>query len=153
MKKLLIIAISLIAGISCAFGIEANGLEVALSSGETATVLFDARPELSFVGSRLVITLPDREGLSYELDDVESIVFKTVAGIDDICANTITMEADSQGITFGHLAEGSQVAIYDLQGRTVQSTTATERYTIARGTLPRGVYIVKINNFTTKLSF
>ncbi|MGM9851774.1 MAG: hypothetical protein ACI306_06500 [Muribaculaceae bacterium] len=62
MKKLIIIAISMIAGWACAYAAEPNGLEVTLCDGATATVLFDANPELSFTGSKLVVTLPDRDG-------------------------------------------------------------------------------------------
>lgn len=153
MKKLIIIAISMIAGWACAYAAEPNGLEVTLCDGATATVLFDANPELSFTGSKLVVTLPDRDGLTYELDAVESIVFKTVSGAEDIIADAITMQATAAGVTFGNLGVGTPVTVYDLQGRAVQCAVADGSFTLERSTLPRGVYIVKINNFTTKLSF
>ena len=53
---------------------------------------------------------------------------------------------------FGNLPHDSRVSVVTLDGRTIVSTTASDTFTLDRSSLTHGIYIVKINNFTTKIS-
>ena len=55
-------------------------------------------------------------------------------------------------ITFGNLPVGSKVALYDLQGRCLVSAGAEGSYRMELPNLEKGVYIVKVNRMSYKIT-
>lgn len=66
--------------------------------------------------------------------------------------STIVVASTPGHIVFGNLPHDSRVSVVTLDGRTIVSTTASDTFTLDRSSLTHGIYIVKINNFTTKIS-
>ncbi len=143
MRKLLFFFALLMMGVAHA---EPDVLRVSLSTGEPVTFRFAAEPEISFTGHVLSVKSKlSADPVRFELDDVVAVEFVTNSGFD---------AADAQaGISVtANLPENSAVSVYSLDGRMVLVTFAEGSWMLDRGMLGQGVYIVKINNFVTKIS-
>ncbi|MGM9841365.1 MAG: T9SS type A sorting domain-containing protein [Candidatus Limisoma sp.] len=154
MKRLIIIAIATVAALL--FGVaraaEPNALQVTLKSGEPAIFLFEDSPEISFQAESLQITTLGNEPTTYEIDAVESIDFVDYGGTTSLNRSTILVATTPGQIVFRNLPAGSRVCVVALDGRTIVDTTASDSFSLDRSSLSHGVYIVKINDFTTKIS-
>ena len=151
MKTLLLAAICLMAS-AIGQATVVNCLEVVLTSGPSATFLFEASPEITFVDSKLQITTADEASVAYDLDDVVDIQFKTLDSALAADLQSLTITATGDGILVGNLPEDSSVAVYDLNGRALIQTVASDTFAVSRQDLGRGVYVLKINNFVTKIT-
>ncbi|MGN0222593.1 MAG: T9SS type A sorting domain-containing protein [Muribaculaceae bacterium] len=151
MKTLLLAAICLMASAIGQASV-VDCLEVVLTSGPCATFLFDRQPEITFVDSKLQITTADDSSVAYDLDDVVDIQFKTFDSTLAADLQSITITATGEGIVVANLPADSSVAVYDLNGRAIIQAVASESFTISRQDLGRGVYVLKINNFATKIT-
>ncbi|MDD5871528.1 MAG: T9SS type A sorting domain-containing protein [Bacteroidales bacterium] len=154
MKRLIILAIATVAALL--FGVaraaEPNALQVTLKSGEPAIFLFEDSPEISFLAESLQIKTLGAEPATYEIDAVESIDFVDYGSATSLNRSTILVATTPGQIVFRNLPRGSRVCVVALDGRTIVNTTASDSFTLDRGSLSHGIYIVKINNFTTKIS-
>ena len=114
----------------------------------------DKQPEVSFLGGTLTIGCPNEEAVAFELDDVASIDFlgKSGVGSAGAVAGGISVTVSGGLVTFDGIPAGSLVELYNIAGALVSSTKSEGSHTIGRSELPGGVYIVKINNFVTKIS-
>ncbi len=142
MRKLLFFFALLIMGVAHA---EPDVLRVSLATGEPVTFRFAAEPEISFTGHVLSVKSKlSADPVRFELDDVVAVEFVTNSGF------SVTAMRDS--VVFGNLPENSAVSVYSLDGRMVLVTFAEGSWMLDRGMFGQGVYIVKINNFVTKIS-
>lgn len=133
----------------------AGGLRVTPVSGEPVVFLFDDRPEVSFIAGKLQVkTAMNNTPVVFELDDIDSIDFSGETSISDIEASAeIAVTIDSRGVHFLNVPAGATASVFTLNGITVISTTVgASTFDIDRSQLAAGVYIVKINNFVTKIA-
>lgn len=133
---------------------ESGGLQIELLSDEPVTFLFESQPEVSFAGDKLMVKSNDSsEPVQFEIDNVASIKFTKTSGIDDIAsAAGITVSNTFDSIIFGNLPDDSQVIVYSLDGRAIVNLRASGEYIFSKNSVNHGIYIVKINSFTTKIS-
>ena len=151
MKKLVLI-VALLLGAVGAFA--ENAFEVRTKSGENVSFRYADKPELKYVGSTVTITTAGATPVTFELEDVDVVKFSNdPASVETVTPeNTIAMYVDAVGIHFTGAEPGAPVLVVSLDGRVVVSTTAPDgEYTLATGDLAKGVYIVKINRFSTKI--
>lgn len=129
-------------------------LRVVHASGDESVFYLDRQPEVSFLAGTLTISCPNEEAQAFELDDIVSIDFLGKSGVDaaEAAGTGITVTVSGGLVTFGNIPEGSRVEVYNASGALVSASKAAESHTIGRSELPAGVYIVKINNFVTKVS-
>lgn len=151
MRKIILLLTLLAAA---AFGGAARvSLRVVHASGDESVFHLDDRPEVSFLAGTLTVSVPGEEAMALELDDVASIDFLGTSGLETAeAAAGITVTAGGGLVTFGNIPAGSRVEVYNAAGALVSSSQASESHTIGRSQLPAGVYIVRINNFVTKVS-
>ena len=151
MRKLLFFFALLIMGVAHA---EPDVLRVSLATGEPVTFGFAAEPEISFTGHVLSVKSKlSADPVRFELDDVVAVEFVTNSGFDAADAQAgISVTAMRDSVVFGNLPENSAVSVYSLDGRMVLVTFAEGSWMLDRGMFGQGVYIVKINNFVTKIS-
>lgn len=125
-----------------------------VNGSETVFVL-DKQPEVALMAGKLHITTAQDEPVDFEIDDVESIDFLGKSGVDsakdDVVAG-ISVSVSGSIVTFGNIPAGSMVEVFNTAGSLVAAAKASDTYTISRSELASGVYIVKINNFVTKVS-
>lgn len=151
MKKLLLIAALLL----CAFGIHAdNKLTVYTKAGEAVPFHFADKPELKFLGGTMSITVQaGHEPVTFELTEIESIKLEDVTGVEaPTQAAMMAVVTDAAGIHFTGVEDGAQVVVASVDGRVVINTVVNNgEFHLLHGDLAKGVYIIKINKFTTKI--
>ncbi len=102
------------------------------------------------------MTTADEQPVVFELDDVASIDFpgaQSGVGSTDAPAAGITVAVSGSAVTFGNIPAGSMVEVFSASGAAVKALRASGNLTLDRSELPSGVYIVRINNFVTKVAF
>lgn len=128
-------------------------LRVQHVNGGESVFLLDKQPEVAFLAGKLSVKVPDEEGVAFELDDIASIDFLGKSGIETAeAAGGVTVAVSGGLVTFGNIPDGSRVEVYNAAGSLVMASKASESLSISRSEIPAGVYIVKINNFVTKVS-
>ncbi len=138
----------------------AGAAEVALRvtgiDGGESVFLLDRQPEVAFLAGKLQVTTADEQPVVFELDDVASIDFpgaQSGVGSTDAPAAGITVAVSGSAVTFGNIPAGSMVEVFSASGAAVKALRASGNLTLDRSELPSGVYIVRINNFVTKVAF
>lgn len=151
MRKFLFIILMFVALIAEA--VPANSLRVAIADGDPVSFLFDEQPELTFVGSTLQIKSASRSAV-IELDKVVDITmaFAQESSVDAVAKPSIAMQMLADGVQFSGIADGSTVCVADLTGRSYRCEVVDGAFVLSRNVLPKGMYIVRINNFTAKVN-
>lgn len=151
MKKLLLIAALLL----CGFGIHAdNCLTVTTAAGGVVTYHFADKPELKFLGGTVkVTTQAGHDPVTFELSEIESIKLEDATGVEaPVETAKMAVITDTAGIHFHGVEDGAQAVVASVDGRVVVNTVVNGgEFHLLRGDLAKGVYIIKINKFTTKI--
>lgn len=148
-RKLLLPAFLLAASL---FAGATEGIRVRPYTGDAVTFRFDSQPEVSFLGSKLQIKTADSPAVTFELDNIESIEFAKVSGAELPADGGIVMSVDAEAVRFANIAEDAQVLLVDLAGHTLLSQSCSGgEFAIRRADYPHGVYVVKIDGFTSKV--
>ncbi len=151
-KIFLLLALLMVSAVSAFAQIS---LRVTHVDGSETTFVLDKQPEVALLAGKLHITTAQDEPVDFEIDDVESIDFLGKTGVDSAAADAvagITVSVNGSMVTFGNIPDGSMVQIFNTAGTLVAAAKASGTHTISRSELASGVYIVKINNFVTKVS-
>lgn len=135
-------------------GMAGGSLRVTPRSGTPVTFLFDDQPQITFLAGNLkIVTSGQNEPVTFELDDIDSIDFPSASGLSEPAdTGGIRFTTDAAGVHFFNLAPQSNVEVYTLCGAIADSRTADGEFHLLRADHKRGVYIVKINQFVTKIS-
>ena len=59
---------------------------------------------------------------------------------------------NGDSMLFDSLPDGSVIAVFDMAGATVMSHTASGSHELRLGLLPAGVYVVRVNNMSYKVT-
>lgn len=156
MKKALISTLILCALTMAAGHAEnkAEALVIELASGETATFILEERPRLTFTGEELTITSGDYE-TSYPLASLQRYTFKFAesSGITQSADKSQTITQTAGHIRLDGLSPGTQIKTFSVNGILVASDAADSNgsATISVSNLPKGVYIIKYGDKSTKI--
>ena len=124
-----------------------DGLKVTPVSGDPVVFLFEKQPEASFLAGKLQIKTQGEAPVSFELDGVAAVEFVKSSAVRDIAAT------DSEGAVFSNIPEGTAARVFTTAGRLALSRqVAGGEFRLRRSELSPGVYIVKINQFVTKIT-
>ena len=122
-----------------------DGLKVTPVSGDPVVFLFEKQPEASFLAGKLQIKTQGEAPVSFELDGVAAVEFVKSSAVRDIAAEA--------GIMFATDSEGTAARVFTTAGRLALSRqVAGGEFRLRRSELSPGVYIVKINQFVTKIT-
>lgn len=131
-----------------------NTLVIKLRSGETVEYLLSAQPKLTFSGAQLVVK-SDAYEAAYDLAQLDRYYFiRTVTdGIDATQDVQGVLSQSGDRLSFSGLLSGTVVAVYSTTGAAVSSVKAGDdgRATLSLSGMPRGVYVVKYGNVSTKI--
>lgn len=153
MKKMLLFVVScLLLGATTA--IAGNVLVVHLMSGETYNyVLLNEEPTISFSGDKIVITTSTAEH-QFAMEAVKYFNYenKSTTGIGDVSADGMRYTGDR--IVFSGLPANCPIYIYGTGGQLHLKTAADAQgnAVVELSSLSTGVYIVKANNISTKIT-
>ena len=115
------------------------------------------RPEVTFDGTDLKVTCA-RASLttSFKVSDVIRFTYEKVeaTSVTDARDERPDIRYDGGAIVISDLKAGAGVAVYTADGRLVQQLKATKsgNYSLPLTQLPAGVYLVKADNVTYKIT-
>ena len=152
MKKLFLFAALLFAALA-ATAAKPSMLKVNLVAGDPVTFLFDTKPEISFLGNQLRVTsLEHLAPVTFDFDNIQFLDFPEYDSVGEIPSSEITVATTPQAIVIGNLPEGSVVDVFSINGTNVFHSEASESCSIDRSRLGKGIFIVKINRTSFKIS-
>ena len=151
-RKILSVVGCLLLGVATAMA--SNVLVIHLTSGVTERfILLNEEPTINFSGNNNVVTTATTEH-TYPMEAVNYFNYETsdATAIEGVTSNGMSMQGDR--IAFSGLPAGSAVFLYGAGGQLYMKTEADAdgNAAIDLTSLMRGVYIVKANNVTTKIT-
>lgn len=129
-----------------------QALIVEMKSGEQVSFAFSDNPVLSFNGSNLVVNTNLYE-FTYDADTIQRYLFGT-ANPTAITLPTVDGSLVDGNLLSLHLGKAYATAtVYAVDGKAVLTATTDEQGVaqLSLVGLPAGVYIVKSDNFLTKI--
>lgn len=150
MKQIITSFLLMALGCAGAFG-AINSLRVVTTDGDSYVFSFEADPQISFETNVLKVTVDDANPSEFDIEEVDFFDFveNTESGVVDA---KMTLNWDSRTLTLSNLEKDTQVSLYTLDGRCLLSRRASDSFTLSRDSLPKGVYILKANNFSVKIA-
>ena len=132
-----------------------TALRVTNTSGDAMTFLFETQPELQMSAKRFTVkSTAHPAGVTFDFDNVEAIDFITApTSLEDTPEQGIVMTMANGTLFFTNVPENSPVTVYTTDGRQVLADNASGEFSINIADMPRGIYIVRLANFATKVSF
>ena len=113
------------------------------------------KPSITFEGNNLKITCENTTA-TFALADIVRFTYKAVdpSGIDEQLSPETGINYEGGILVVSQLEAGKTVSVYTLDGRLVQQLKAshTGTFRLSFSTLPFGVYLVKANNITYKIT-
>lgn len=166
MKKLIFAALMLLSAFTMSAALTA--LHIHTASRGVVTLLLEDEPELTFNEDRSItveVTSPSAEPtepINLSFDDVEGCTYGDANdyvedGVSSAVVdndNEIVIHFDGNLVIFDGVPQSLTAEVYSLNGTKVANVPAMDgTVSLDRSTLGRGVYIVRIGTFVTKLSF
>jgi hypothetical protein len=130
-----------------------NTLVVHLQSGTKASFTLTTEPIITFSGTNMIITC-GTSYTTYGIDDVSYYDYDDVETDISTIKNKSNLSRQGDVITLSLLNSGSRVNLYNVEGQLIISKKADTRgnLTINLSTLSKGVYLLKSNTLTIKIS-
>ena len=154
MKKFILSLVSLFL-LGAATAMASNVLVIHLTSGETYSyILLDEAPVISFQGDQIVVTASSRT-LQFSMQAVTYFNYENsdATGIEEeISPNGMEMNGDR--LVFNGLPAGCPIYIYGVGGQLYlkMEADADGNAIVDLTSLSTGVYIVKANEISTKIT-
>lgn len=133
---------------------EVWGLHVEMTDGKVTSFVLLEQPMVHFTNGLMTASIPN---FSVEISNVKRWYFKDFVkeGINDIAYSNLQVSYNNSIMMFeGENLTGSQVLVYDVQGRTVTPHVgkSANRVVVSLESMPAGNYIVVFNNNSYKIS-
>lgn len=132
-----------------------NALIVHLKNGAQTTFLLNEKPKISFEGTDLKI-MSEKSETSVPLADVLRFTYdkQDVNGITEREVGSTEISFDEGVLVVSQLKKGSTVNIFTADGKLLRQLKArqTGTYRLDLSTLHDGVYIIKADNVTYKVT-
>lgn len=93
----------------------------------------------------------DDSTLSLNKEDVSFISFSELSGISKITDDSLRFSIVGNTLYIAGLADGSNVAVYDIAGRCLSNTIVSGDFEISLNGLSTGVCIVNVNGVSYKI--
>jgi len=130
-----------------------KGLLVKTAGGTAAAVLFEARPVVTIANGKLTVTAEAAEASEFEIADIEEIVFGDVADATAVRElHGFACVLQDGAVVLRGLPQGARPHVYALDGRSLPTPPLQGgELRLSRAQLGRGVFIVKVGSFSTKI--
>lgn len=131
---------------------EPDAVRIKPVTGDDVVILFTANPEVTYTATGVKVS-STQDPVSFDFDDIEFIDFVKSTSVQEVAGTPISMRVTPQALIIENVESGSSLAVYALDGRAILNTLIPDTsYSIDRSRLAKGVYIVKINKTTFKIS-
>ena len=119
-------------------------------------VLVD-KPKVTFEGTQLKVTCEKASAsASFNLSDIIRFTYagKDASGIDEMTVNPTEISMEEGVLVISQMKANSTVNVYSMDGKLVRQLTAQRAgtYRLSLSSLPAGVYIVKVDTITYKIT-
>ncbi len=128
-------------------------LQIWQSDGKVVNIDLNEQPVTTYSDGNLIITTT-KTTITYPLEKVVKYTYVSAEGIESIDAMNTKFSQDGETLTFSGLAQGTEIAVYASSGQMMRKTnTGPQAKTIVSvSDLPPGVYLVKVNSVTYKIT-
>ena len=115
------------------------------------------KPKVTFEGTQLKVTCEKASAsASFNLSDIIRFTYagKDASGIDEMTVNPTEISMEEGVLVISHMKANSTVNVYSMDGKLVRQLTAQRAgtYRLSLSSLPAGVYIVKADTITYKIT-
>ena len=112
------------------------------------------KPEVTFEGVDLVVTCVNSTTTFALADVIRFTYLNATDAVEELTENATTVDFKDGMIVINQLKEGSNVAVYSVDGKLIRHLIAREtgNYSLNLSELPPGVYIVKADRVTYKIA-
>ena len=128
-------------------------LQVWQADGKVMNINLNEQPVTTYSDGQLIITTT-KTTVTFPLEQVVKYTYTDATGISSPEAVGSKMSADGESITFTGLKPNTPVYLYTVAGQLVKTVTATgqSKTTVSVSGFPVGVYVVKANGVTFKIT-
>ena len=155
MKKLLFLLLLLLALPIGMLADNQNTLIVKTKDGAQTTFVLQDKPRVTFEGTDLKV-VSEKETVAFALADVLRFEYvkKDALGIDEDVVDPTGVSYQGGVLVISQLRQGASVAVYALDGKLLRQLTASHSgtYRLNLSELPTGLYLVKADNVTYKIT-
>ena len=129
-------------------------LKVWQSDGQVLTISLADEPRTTYSDGNLIIT-SSKSSVTFPLEKVRRYTYESAAsGIDEAKAVRAAFSRDGETLTLAGLKPGTAIYLYNVAGqllRIIDSGTQP-KVVVSVSNLPVGVYVVKANDVTYKIT-
>ena len=129
-------------------------LKVWQSDGQVLTISLADEPRTTYSDGNLIIT-SSKSSVTFPLEKVRRYTYESAAsGIDESKTVRAAFSRDGETLTLAGLKPGTAIYLYNVAGqllRTIDSGTQP-KVAVSVSNLPVGVYVVKANDVTYKIT-
>lgn len=129
-------------------------LRVWQADGKVMNIKLSEEPVTTYADGKLIITTT-RTTVTFPLEQVVKYTYSDgTDGISSPAAMSSEVSADGETITFKGLKPGTAVSLYTVAGQLVSTVTSNgpAKTVVSVSQLPVGVYVVKTNGITYKIT-
>ncbi len=147
--KRLALTICLVLGCILVHAANGKSLFVSFNDGTRVEFALSDTPDVSFANDMMTVTATSTTA-SYELWTVTTFTYGTTTGISQTETGRMTIEGNHIVID----GSTNKVTAYSIDGKAapVTATVAGDKTVVSLNTLPKGVYIIKINGKAIKIT-
>lgn len=128
-------------------------LQIWQSDGKVVNIDLNEQPVTTYSDGNLTITTT-KTVITYPLEKVAKYTYVSADGISNLESMRTKFSQDGETLTFMGLAQGTEIVVYASSGQMMSKTKAGShtKTTVSVSDLPRGVYLVKVNTVTYKIT-
>ena len=128
-------------------------LQVWQTDGQVMSINLTDEPKTTYVDGNFVITTT-RTTITYPLEEVKKYTYMSTNGITQPEGLAARFSQDGESITFTGLERDTEISVYSASGQIVRKVKADgqDKTTVSVSDLPTGVYVVKVNAITYKIT-
>lgn len=128
-------------------------LQVWQADGKVMNINLNEQPVTTYSDGKLIITTT-KTTVTFPLEQVVKYTYTDATGISSPSAMGSKFSADGESITFTGLKPNTLVYVYSVAGQLLTTVTATghSKTTVSVSRFPVGVYVVKTNGVTFKIT-
>ena len=128
-------------------------LQVLLSDGQVVSINLNEEPRTTYQDGNLVIT-SSKNTVTYPLEKVRRFTYVTATGIDTPKMLGASFSNDGETLTFNGLKPHTKIYLYNVAGQLLKTIDNGDQsqIIISASHMPFGVYVVKVNGGTFKIT-
>lgn len=128
-------------------------LQIWQSDGQVVSINLNEEPKTTYVDGKLVITTT-KTTITYPLEKVKRYTYVSAEGISTPKTMKAVFSDDGETLTFTGLKPNTTLYLYNVAGQLLRKIDSAQRTkaTVSVSGLPVGVYVVKANDVTYKIT-